>query len=137
MKTKFLVNIINNNSLEIENMINNNKQKKEIINKLNEYMEKSKFFDLFEIDPEKFYYFCLFYNNLKSSGIKFCFLFISDIVKDKLENKIEEKIKLYIYDNKDISQDINNEESEKKQENDFISKIAKTFKKKIKLSQNY
>jgi len=84
---------------------------------------------------EKFFFFCLFYNNLKYSGIKFCYVFISDILEDKLENRIEEKIKLYIYNDKEIIPQIQikEEKSERKKMNSFISKMIKAIKKNNKL----
>lgn len=68
------------------------------------------------IDIEKFYNIYIFYNNLKISGIKFCFCFISDIIEDKLENIIEEKLKLYlntIYNENNIICNITNDKAEK------------------------
>ena len=111
-----------------------------------------------EIDLEKFYNLCLFYNNLKSNNIKFCICFISDVIEDKLENRIEEKIKLYMNDDKDIDKNLKikeekdskeikvynnnvkkgNKELVTKKEKDskeFILKMAETIKKNDKLRE--
>ena len=99
--------------------------------KFSKYFKENEF-DLLEIDLEKFYNLCLFYNNLKSNNIKFCFCFISDVIEDKLENRIEEKIKSYMNDDKDIDKNLKIKEekySKEKKPNDFILKMAKTIKK--------
>ena len=77
----------------------------------------------------------MFYNNLITSGIKFCFCFISDIIEDKLENILEEKIKYYKEYDKDIEQKINlkNEYEKKEQTNEFIEKISEALEKNNKL----
>ena len=62
------------------------------------------------------------------------FLFLY-ILEDKLENRIEEKIKLYIYNDKEIIPQIQikEEKSERKKMNSFISKMIKAIKKNNKL----
>ena len=73
----------------------------------------------------------MFYYNLKYNNIKFCFCFISDVIEEKLENIIEEKIKLYMNDYKDINKNLKIEVEKTK--NDFILKMAETIKKNYKL----
>ena len=138
IRSKYLINILNNNKSEIESLINQNKEKKEIINVLSGYFKDNKVLDLLEINIERFYNFCIFYNNLKSSGIKFCFCFISDIIEDKLENVLEEKLKLYKNNDKDIEQklEIKEESKGKKQKNEFMERIIETIERNNKLKSN-
>ena len=157
IRIKFLINLINRNKNEIINYFQQKKEKKEILTELNNYFKENEF-DLLEIDLEKFYNLCLFYNNLKSNNIKFCICFISDVIEDKLENRIEEKIKLYMNDDKDIDKNLKikeekdskeikvynnnvkkgNKELVTKKEKDskeFILKMAETIKKNDKLRE--
>ena len=157
IRIKFLINLINRNKNEIINYFQQKKEKKEILTELNNYFKENEF-DLLEIDLEKFYNLCLFYNNLKSNNIKFCTCFISDVIEDKLENRIEEKIKLYMNDDKDIDKNLKikeekdskeikvynnnvkkgNKELVTKKEKDskeFILKMAETIKKNDKLRE--
>lgn len=138
IKTKYLINILNNNINEIENLINEKKGKNEIINVLSGYFNDKTAFNLLEINIERFYNFCMFYNNLKMSGIKFCFCFISDIIEDKLENILEEKIKLYKDYDKDIEQNIGlvDDFECKQQKNEFIERISEILEKNNKLKSN-
>ena len=153
-KYKDEIKQIKDKKTEIEKLINERKDKKEVIKTLSEYLRDKKALDLLEINLERFYYFCLFYNNLKNSGIKFCFCFIADIIEDKLENILEEKIKLYKNDYKDIEQQIKIEdeskdieqqikiedESEEKMEikkpNEFIIKIKDIIEKNNKIKSS-
>ena len=132
IRIKFLINLIDKNKNEIINYFQQKKEKKEILAKFSKYFKENEF-DLLEIDLEKFYNLCLFYNNLKSNNIKFCFCFISDVIEDKLENRIEEKIKLFINDDKDIDKNLKIEKEKEKTTNDFILKMAETIKKNDKL----
>lgn len=100
IRTKYLINLINKNKNEILKCFKLKRPKKEILDEFSKYLKDIKELDILEIDLDKFYNLCVFYNNLKSSGIKFCFCFIADVIEDKLENRIEEKIKLYLYDDK-------------------------------------
>ena len=138
IKTKYLINILNNNRNEIENLINTKKEKNEIIKVLVGYFNDKTAFNLLEINIERFYNFCMFYNNLKMSGIKFCFCFISDIIEDKLENILEEKIKLYKDYDKDIEQNIGltDDFKCKQQKNGFIERISEILEKNNKLKSN-
>ena len=141
IKTKYLINIIKDKNSEIEKLINERKDKKEIMIALSGYIKDKKALDLLEINLERFYYFCLFYNNLKNSGIKFCFCFIADIIEDKLENILEEKIKLYKNDDKDIEQKIkigkeSKEKMEIKKPNEFITKIKDIIEKNNKIKSS-
>ena len=118
IRIKFLINLIDKNKNEIMNYFRQKKEKKEILAEFSKYFKENEY-DLLEIDLEKFYNLCLFYNNLKCNNIKFCFCFISDVIEDKLENRIEEKIKSYMNDDKDIDKNLKIEEEkyskEKKQ----------------------
>ena len=87
------------------------------------YLEKKEAKKILNIDIDKFYNLCIFYNNLKVSGIKFCFFFISDIIEDKLENIIEEKLKL------DIDNNIYNEQNIEIANADNKGKIKMKIKK--------
>ena len=100
IRTKYLTNLITKNKNEILECFKQKRPKKEILDELNKYLKNIKELNILEIDLDKFYNLCAFYNNLKSSGIRFCFCFIEDVIEDKLENRIEEKIKLYLYDDK-------------------------------------
>ena len=104
IRTKYLINILNKNKSEIENIINSNKNKKEAIKILSGFFKDKEALDLLEINGERFYNFCIFYNNLEKSGIKFCFCFISDVIEDKIENILEEKIKSFKNYDMDIEQ---------------------------------
>ena len=86
IKTKYFINIMTINMQEIEKLINGKKGKNDIINLLSNYFKENKALHILDINIERFYYFCLFYINLKNAGIKFCFCFISDVIEDKLEN---------------------------------------------------
>ena len=99
-----MINILNKNKSEIENTINSNKNKKEAIKILSGFFKDKEALDLLEINGERFYNFCIFYNNLEKSGIKFCFCFISDVIEDKIENILEEKIKSFKNYDMDIEQ---------------------------------
>ena len=132
IRLKYLISIMKKNIKEIENAINEKKSKKEIISILSMYLEKKQAKKILNIDIEKFYNICIFYNNLKISGIKFCFCFISDIIEDKLENIIEEGLKLCInnniYDEQNIISD-NTDNEEEKQKNEGLKKSGKDSKK--------
>ena len=135
IKIKYLFNVINKYNKEIEALINNQNDIKDLLNKLKEYIPGNDA-NILNIDIEKFKNFFIFYNNLKCSGIKFCFCFISDIIEDKLENKIEEDIKYYLDNNKVIIQIIqeNSIDKEDKENNPnkdkkFILDIAEHIKK--------
>ena len=137
IKIKYLVNIINENKNEIESLINEKKDKKDILKKLEDYIAKKEA-NILKIDIEKFYNFCIFYNNLKCSGIKFCFCFISDIIEDKLENRIEERIKNFFNDEKKTEQNTQENENgqqENIQEKKPILELVNYVKKNIKLKQ--
>ena len=157
IRIKFLINLIDKNKNEIINIFQQKKEKKEILAEFSKYFKENEF-DLLEIDLEKFYNLCLFYNNLKSNNIKFCICFISDVIEDKLGNRIEEKIKLYMNDDKDIDKNLKikeekdskeikvynnnvkkgNKELVTKKEKDskeFILKMAETIKKNDKLRE--
>ena len=138
IRTKYLINVLINKKSEIEKLISQKKEKTEIINVLSGYFNDNSTLDLLEINIERFYNFCLFYYNLKESGIKFCFCFISDIIEDKLENILEEKIKLYKDYDKDFEKkiDLKDESEKKKPKNEFIEKIAETLEKNNKLKSN-
>ena len=138
IRTKYLINVLINKKSEIEKLISQKKEKTEIINVLSGYFNDNSTLDLLEINIERFYNFCLFYYNLKESGIKFCFCFISDIIEDKLENILEEKIKLYKDYDKDLEKkiDLKDESEKKKPKNEFIEKIAETLEKNNKLKSN-
>ena len=132
IKIKYLVNIINENKNEIESLINEKKDKKDILKKLEDYIAKKEA-NILKIDIEKFYNFCIFYNNLKCSGIKFCFCFISDIIEDKFENRIEERIKNFFNDEKKTEQNTQeneNEQQENIQEKKPILELFNYVKKK-------
>ena len=154
-----MINILNKNKSEIEGIINSNKNKKEAIKILSGFFKDKEALDLLEINGERFYNFCIFYNNLEKSGIKFCFCFISDVIEDKIENILEEKIKSFKNYDMDIEQKINlkgeseeekqeekqekqqeekqEKNQEKQQKNEFINKIIKTFEKNDKLKSNF
>ena len=139
IKIKYIFNIINKYSKEIESLINNQNDIKDLLNKLKEYIPGNDA-NILNIDIEKFKNFFIFYNNLKCSGIKFCFCFISDIIEDKLENKIEEDIKYYLDNNKDMIQIIqeNSIDKEDKENNPnkdkkFILEIYEHIKKNNRL----
>ena len=78
--------------------------KKEAIKILSGLFKDKEALDLLEINGERFYNFWIFYNNLKKSGIKFFFCFISDVIEDKIENILEEKIKSFKNYDMDIEQ---------------------------------
>ena len=123
IRLKYLFNLINKNKNEIMDYFKQKKPKKEILVEFAKYFKDKKELDILEIDLDKFYNLCVFYNNLKSNGIKFCFCFIADIIEDKLENKDINK-KLKIKEEKD---------SKEKQANDFVLKMSETIKKNNKL----
>ena len=131
IKTKYFINIMTINMQEIEKLINGKKGKNDIINLLSNYFKENKALDILDINIERFYYFCLFYINLKNAGIKFCFCFISDVIEDKLENILSEKIKIY-------KNDIKKEESEEKikKKSEFITKIKNIIEKNDKLKSS-
>ena len=115
IRTKYLTNLITKNKNEILECFKQKRPKKEILEELNKYLKNIKELNILEIDLDKFYNLCAFYNNLKSSDIRFCFCFIEDVIEDKLENRIEEKIKLYLYDDKVIDKKLKiKEESDPK-----------------------
>ena len=132
IRIKYLTNIINKNKNEILGYFNQKRKKKEILDELSKYLKDVEELDILEIDLDKFYNLCVFYNNLKSNGIKFCFCFIADVIEDKLENKIEEKIKLHLYGDQDMNKEPEiKEEAESKNiqtnVNDDIDKNKKTI----------
>ena len=94
----------------------------QIQNKLKELKDKNDL-DIFDINIEKFFYFYIFCQNLKKSGIKFCIIFISDILEDKLENIYEGKIKKYLantQNRKEIPDNIGNKNSYDDNNNNHI-----------------
>ena len=101
---KTVIDIIDNNKKDIESLLDSlnsgNIKKSEVKEKLKNYLSNNKVIETLKItiNEDKFYNLCLFYYNLKKSGIKFCILFISDIIEDKYENKIEESMKYFLYD---------------------------------------
>ena len=153
---KSLIDLIKKNSKKIENLIDNlNKginDKSFVIKKFKEILLNNHILEILDIkiNVDKFYNLCLFYYNLKNSGLNFCILFISDIIEDKYENKIEEAIKYFIYnDNEKLTYEveenktINNEnlinKEKKKAYINEINELIKRFKvneiNKINLSK--
>ena len=94
-----------------------------------------KAFALLEIDFEKFYNLWVFFYNLKSNNINFCFCFISDVIEDKLENRIGEKIKLFINDDKDINKNLKIKEEKVSEENKINMNDVKEINKNIKIKR--
>ena len=114
---KTVIDIIDNNKKDIESLLDSLNsgivKKPDVKEKLKKYLSNNKVIEALNItiNEDKFYNLFLFYYNLKKSGIKFCILFISDIIEDKYENKIEESIKYFLYeDTEKYIRTINNQD---------------------------